>query len=111
MNTQLTNRTALITAGGTGIGSAIAKGMAAEGANIVINYSRSEQEANDTVAEITNLGGKAIAVRSDISQADQVTALFGRAQSDIWPCRHPGQQCRSGIRPTKHCGNAQESLG
>ena len=83
MKTDLTDRTALVTGGGTGIGAAIAKGMSAEGANIVVNYSRSEQEANDTVAEITEAGGRAIAVQCDVSQSDQVQAMFARAAAEF----------------------------
>jgi len=80
MDTNLKQRTALITGGGTGIGAAIAKGMSAEGANVVINYSRSEQEANDTVGEIIQSGGQAIAVKCDVSQSDQVRAMFATAR-------------------------------
>ncbi len=83
LDTSLVGKTALITGGGTGIGAAIAKGMAAEGANIVVNYSRSEQEAKDTVAEITAAQGRAIAVRCDVSQADDVRAMFATAQAEF----------------------------
>ena len=83
MNTDLTNRTALVTGGGTGIGAAIAKGLAAEGANIVVNYNRSETEANDVVAEITKRGSRAISVHCDVSQADQVQTMFEQSASEF----------------------------
>ena len=79
METSLAGRTALVTGGGTGIGAAIAKGMAAEGADLVINYSRSGREAEATVSEIEGQGGKAITIRCDVSQSDQVQAMFQRA--------------------------------
>ena len=79
METSLAGRTALVTGGGTGIGAAIAKGMAAEGADLVINYSRSEREAEETVSEIEGLGGRAISIRCDVSRSDQVQAMFQRA--------------------------------
>ena len=78
METSLAGRTALVTGGGTGIGAAIAKGMAAEGADLVINYSRSEREAEETVSEIEGLGGRAISIRCDVSRSDQVQAMFQR---------------------------------
>ena len=83
MDTNLTGRTALITGGGTGIGAAISKGMAAEGAHIVVNYSRSEQEAQETVADITQAGGKAIAIRCDVTHSDQVNMMFDRARDEF----------------------------
>ena len=82
METSLIGRTALITGGGTGIGAAIAQGMATEGANVVVNYSRSEKEATETVSDIRSRGGKAIAVRCDVSQSDQVQAMFQRAADE-----------------------------
>ena len=53
--------------------------MAAEGANIVVNYSRSEREAHETVTEISQSGGQAIAIKCDVSQSDQVRSMFARA--------------------------------
>ena len=83
MDTKLTDRTALVTGGGTGIGAAIAQGMAAEGANVVVNYSRSEQEANDTVAQIKSAGGRAIAIRCDVTQSDQIRSMFDQARAEF----------------------------
>ncbi|MBI85120.1 MAG: hypothetical protein CMJ81_18145 [Planctomycetaceae bacterium] len=83
MDTNLTDRTALVTGGGTGIGAAIARGMAAEGANVVVNYSRSEQEAHDTVAQITSAGGRAIAIRCDVTQSDQIRSMFDQARAEF----------------------------
>lgn len=79
MNTPLQGMTALITGGGTGIGQAIALGMAAEGANIVVNYSRSEAESLDTVKQIEACGAEAIAVRADVTQVDAVRGLVDSA--------------------------------
>jgi len=82
VETSLAGRTALITGGGTGIGAAIAQGMAAQGANLVVNYSRSEKEATETVSKIIHRGGSAIVVRCDVSQSDQVQVMFGRATDE-----------------------------
>lgn len=83
MDTNLNGRTALVTGGGTGIGAAIAKGMAAEGASVVVNYSRSEQEARETVSEIVAAGGNAISVRCDVSQSGDVKRMFAAAQAEF----------------------------
>lgn len=85
MDTRLTGRTAVVTGGGTGIGAAIAKGLAAEGANIVVNYSRSEQDALSTVESIKEAGGEAIAAQCDVSNSNQVQELFGTARSQFGP--------------------------
>jgi len=83
VDTNLNGRTALVTGGGTGIGAAIAKGMAAEGASVVVNYSRSEQEARETVSEIVAAGGNAISVRCDVSQSGDVKRMFAAAQAEF----------------------------
>ena len=81
MDTDLSDRTALVTGGGTGIGRAIALGMAGQGANVVLNYNRSEPAADEAVTEIDRIGAKAIAVKADVTRWSDVDAMFQRAQS------------------------------
>ena len=65
---RLSGRVAIVTGAGRGIGSAIAKGLAAEGAAVVVNYSRSGAEAEGVAREIAAAGGKAVAVQADIKE-------------------------------------------
>jgi 2-deoxy-D-gluconate 3-dehydrogenase len=69
---DLTGRKALVTGGATGIGEAIALGLAAAGADVALTY-RSHQPA-DTLAEIEALGGKAAAVKADFAGMDESAA-------------------------------------
>ncbi len=80
MQIDLTDRTALITGGGTGIGRAIALGMAEHGARVVVNFSRSRDEAHQTVKDIEQAGSKAIAVQADVTNWDEVQALLAAAR-------------------------------
>jgi glucose 1-dehydrogenase len=63
---RLNNKVAVVTGAGRGIGSALAKGFAAEGAAVVVNYSRSASEAEQVVRDIIAAGGRAIAVHADV---------------------------------------------
>jgi NAD(P)-dependent dehydrogenase (short-subunit alcohol dehydrogenase family) len=72
----LQNQTALVTGSSSGIGAGIVKAMAAAGANVIVNFASSEESANKVVAEIIAAGGKAIAVRADVSDEEQVIAMF-----------------------------------
>ncbi|MGA1789889.1 MAG: SDR family oxidoreductase [bacterium] len=72
----LKGQTALVTGANSGIGEAIAKALAVEGASVVINYVVAPEKAQKVVSEIQSKGGKAIAVKADISNEDQVKAMF-----------------------------------
>ena len=82
---KLEGKTALVTGASKGIGAAIAKALAAEGAAVVVNYASSKAGADAVVAEITQAGGKAIAVQGNIADAadaqsviTQTVEKFGR---------------------------------
>lgn len=78
MNT-LSNKIVLVTGASRGIGAAVAKKLAAEGAKVIINYAGSQSEADQVVQDIKNNGGDALALRADVSKASEVTALFDAA--------------------------------
>ena len=85
MTNKLEGKIALITGGSRGIGAAIAKRLAADGAKIAITYSKGADAAASVVKEIERAGGKAIAIQADATDADagkaaveKTVATFGR---------------------------------
>ena len=73
---KLSGKIAVVTGASKGIGAAIAKQLAAEGAAIVVNYASSKASADKVVAEIAAEGGKAIAVHADVAKKADIEHLF-----------------------------------
>jgi glucose 1-dehydrogenase len=75
----LEGQPALVTGANSGIGRAVAIGLAASGADVVVNYVVDPASAEEVVHEIEARGRKAIAIKADVSNEDDVRAMFGRA--------------------------------
>jgi len=75
---KLAEKIAVVTGSSRGVGRAVALGFAAEGADVVINYTSNEKAANEVVDMITDMGRKAITIKADVANRDEVDRLFGQ---------------------------------
>lgn len=80
---DLKGKVALVTGGGTGLGKEIALQLADKGCHVAVNYSRSADEANETVGELKQKGVKAIAVQGDVSKKADVDAMVATVVREL----------------------------
>jgi len=101
------NKIALITGSSRGIGRAIALRLASEGAAIVVNYRRNPEHAEAVVSEVQRLGSTAITAQADMSNSDDVRAMFQRvkdhfAHLDIFVANAAATSFRPLLRQGEH---------
>jgi 3-oxoacyl-[acyl-carrier protein] reductase len=80
MSQKLAGKVAIVTGASKGIGAGIAKQLAAEGAAVVINYASSKDRADRVVAEIEGDGGRALAVRANMTKKAEIESLFAETK-------------------------------
>jgi 3-oxoacyl-[acyl-carrier protein] reductase len=83
LSQKLAGKVAVVTGASKGIGASIAKHLAAEGAAVVVNYSSSKNNAEEVVSEIKRDGGKAVAVKADMSKKAEIDQLFAETKKNF----------------------------
>ncbi|OLL32561.1 3-ketoacyl-ACP reductase [Burkholderia sp. SRS-W-2-2016] len=83
MNTTQSSKVAIVTGAARGIGMAIAQRLARDGFAVAVNYASSAGDADALVAAIREAGGKAVAVKADVSKPDDVRRLFDITEREL----------------------------
>jgi glucose 1-dehydrogenase len=79
----LTGQAALVTGANSGIGKAVAIGLARAGADVIVNYVANPADAEDVAHQIEGLGRRAFAIKADVSKEDEVIAMFAQAVTHL----------------------------
>jgi 3-oxoacyl-[acyl-carrier protein] reductase len=79
---EIKGSVAIVTGGNGGLGRRICHALAAQGATVAVVYAQAHETAGEVVADVQSLGGKAIAVQTDVSQADQVQRMVERVMNE-----------------------------
>ncbi len=80
---QLEGKCAIVTGGATGIGRAVCLSLAREGASVVVNYSRSEKEAEQTARDVTAAGGQGVTFKADVADEEKVKEMVAFAHESF----------------------------
>jgi 3-oxoacyl-[acyl-carrier protein] reductase len=80
---ELTGKVAIVTGASKGIGAAIARTFAEAGAAVAVNYASNKADADRVVSEIVKAGGKAVAIRADVSERADVKRLFEETKEKL----------------------------
>jgi 3-oxoacyl-[acyl-carrier protein] reductase len=83
MNAIRNSQVAMVTGASRGIGAEVARRLANDGFAVAINFASSSKEADALVAELTEKGAKAFAIKADVSNADEVRALFDATEQQL----------------------------
>ncbi|MGR6977503.1 SDR family NAD(P)-dependent oxidoreductase [Mycobacteroides abscessus] len=83
MRGQLDGRRALVTGGSRGIGAAIVRRLASDGASVAFTYSSSPDEARSVKADVNGAGGAAVAIRADATNPDQVAGAVSKTVAEL----------------------------
>jgi len=81
----LKDKVAIVTGSSRGIGAATAKLLAANGAKVAVNYSKSRDKGEEVVADIEKAGGKALLVQADVTVQEEVKEMISKVESELGP--------------------------